>query len=128
MQKHLQCKKLWPSKVESYLEVNTWTDWQQQDMISKYVQGLAYYKHINTTLDRLANLLSTISCYKFHMYFKRLRKHVSYNSLSFGHLFIYSYIVSDKKTAKWQIIVTFIYSFVNLLKYEICNRIWLKAN
>ena len=22
MQKHLQCKKVWPSKVESYLEVN----------------------------------------------------------------------------------------------------------
>ena len=27
-------KKAWPSKVESYLEVNTLADWRQQDLIS----------------------------------------------------------------------------------------------
>ena len=35
-------KKAWPSKVESYLEVNASTDWRQQDLISEYGQGLAY--------------------------------------------------------------------------------------
>ena len=39
MQKHLQYKKVQPSKVESYLEVNVWTDWWQQDLISEYGQG-----------------------------------------------------------------------------------------
>ena len=28
-----------PSKVESYLEVNAYTDWRQQDLISEYGQG-----------------------------------------------------------------------------------------
>ena len=32
-------KKVQPSKVESYLEVNVWTDWQQQDLISEFSQG-----------------------------------------------------------------------------------------
>ena len=41
MQKHLQYKK-GPSKVESYLEVDTLADWQQQDLISGCSQGLAY--------------------------------------------------------------------------------------
>ena len=41
-----------PSKVESYLEVNALTDWQQQDLISEYDQG-AHTEHINTTLDTL---------------------------------------------------------------------------
>ena len=27
------------SKVASCLEVNAWTDWQQQDLISEYSQG-----------------------------------------------------------------------------------------
>ena len=36
-------KKARPSKVESYLEVNTWADWQQQDLISECGQGLAYW-------------------------------------------------------------------------------------
>ena len=35
-------KKVQPSKVESYLEGNAWTDWQQEDMISEYSQGLEY--------------------------------------------------------------------------------------
>ena len=35
-------KKAQPSKVESYLEVNTWEDWRQQDLISECGQGLAY--------------------------------------------------------------------------------------
>ena len=34
--------KVWPSKIESYLEVNAWTDWQQEDLMSQYSQGLAY--------------------------------------------------------------------------------------
>ena len=42
MQKHLWCKKVWPSKIESYLEVNTLTDWRQQDLISEYGQNLGY--------------------------------------------------------------------------------------
>ena len=37
-------KKVQPSKVESYLELNAWTDWQQ-DLISEYGQGLAYWTH-----------------------------------------------------------------------------------
>ena len=39
MQKHLRCKKVRPSKVESYLEVNALRDWRQQDLISEYGQG-----------------------------------------------------------------------------------------
>ena len=39
MQKHLQCKKVRPSKVESYLEVNASRDWRQQDLILEYGQG-----------------------------------------------------------------------------------------
>ena len=31
--------KVQPSKVDSYLEVNAWTDWRQQDVISGYEQG-----------------------------------------------------------------------------------------
>ena len=31
------------SKVESYLEVNTWTDWGQQDLLLEYGQGLTYW-------------------------------------------------------------------------------------
>ena len=44
-------KKVWPSKVESYMEVNAWTDWWQQDNILEYGQGLAYWTLI--TLDTL---------------------------------------------------------------------------
>ena len=36
---------MWPSKVEVYLGVNAWTDWQQQDLISEYGQGPAYWTH-----------------------------------------------------------------------------------
>ena len=32
-------KKAQSSKVESYLEVNAWTDWQQQDLVTEYGQG-----------------------------------------------------------------------------------------
>ena len=39
MQKHLWSKKVWPSKVESYLELNALTGWEQLDMISEYCQG-----------------------------------------------------------------------------------------
>ena len=35
-------KKAWPSKVESYLEVNAQTDWGQEDLISESGKGLAY--------------------------------------------------------------------------------------
>ena len=37
-------KKAQPSKVESYLKVNAWTDWQQ-DLISEYGECLAYWTH-----------------------------------------------------------------------------------
>ena len=43
-------EKVHSSKVESYLEVKAWTDWQQQDLISEYGQGA---EHINTTLHTL---------------------------------------------------------------------------
>ena len=43
MQNTFGAKKAQPSKVESYLEVNTWTDWRQQDLISECDQGLAYW-------------------------------------------------------------------------------------
>ena len=67
------------SKVESYLEVNTCKDWRQQDLISEYAQGaLAYWTHkyyigyiiasyCFQSLIGIANLLSAISCYKFHI-------------------------------------------------------------
>ena len=34
-------KEAHPIKVESYLQMNAWTDWQQQDLILEYGQGLA---------------------------------------------------------------------------------------
>ena len=33
------CKKVQPSKVESYLEVNAQTDWQQEHLVSEYSAG-----------------------------------------------------------------------------------------
>ena len=39
MQNTFAVEKVWPSKVESYLEVNAWADLQQQDLISEYGQG-----------------------------------------------------------------------------------------
>ena len=39
MQKYFWSKKVWPSKVESYLELNALTGWEQEDMISEYCQG-----------------------------------------------------------------------------------------
>ena len=69
-----------PSKIELYLEVNARSDWQQQDLISEYNHKDLHNEHINTTYTRhivasycfqsligLANLLSAISCYKFHI-------------------------------------------------------------
>ena len=53
MQKHFAVKKVRPSKVESYLEVNVWTGWRQQDLISEYGQGTQHSEHVNTTLDTL---------------------------------------------------------------------------
>ena len=47
MQKHFWCKKVLPSKVESYLEVNTWADCRQEDLISECSQGSA---HLTQTL------------------------------------------------------------------------------
>ena len=41
IQKHRWCKKVQPSKVESYLEMNTQTNWQQQDLILVYSQELS---------------------------------------------------------------------------------------
>ena len=44
---HYSCKntsgvnKAWPSKVESYLKVNAWTDWWKQVLISEHCQGLS---------------------------------------------------------------------------------------
>ena len=35
-------KKVQPNEVESYLEVNAWTDWRRQDLISEYGQGKAF--------------------------------------------------------------------------------------
>ena len=46
-------KKVRPSKVESYLEVNACTNWWQQDLISEYSQEAKHAEHINTTLDIL---------------------------------------------------------------------------
>ena len=69
---------MWSSKVEPFQEVNVWTDWQQQNLISDYRQSLAYwtqnyytghttynYSDCFQSLTGLANLLSTISSYKF---------------------------------------------------------------
>ena len=38
-------KMVQTSKVKSYLEVNAKTDWWQQDLISEYRQGFAYWTH-----------------------------------------------------------------------------------
>ena len=43
MQKHLRRKKAQPSKAESYMKVNAWRDQQQEDLISKCGQDLAYW-------------------------------------------------------------------------------------
>ena len=53
MQKHLRCKKVRPSKVELYLEVNAWTNQRQQVLISENGQEAQHTEHINTTLDTL---------------------------------------------------------------------------
>ena len=45
MQNTFGVKKMQPSKVELYLKVNAWTNWRQQDLISEYSQGLAYWTH-----------------------------------------------------------------------------------
>ena len=37
---------------------------------------------------------------------------------------IYLDVATDINAAKWKIIVTFMHYIVNLLKYEVCNRIW----
>ena len=50
MQKHLWCKKVWASKVKSYLELNTCTDWQQQDLITEYGQETQNTEHIIITV------------------------------------------------------------------------------
>ena len=79
--------------------MNAGTELQQQNVISEYGQGLAYWTHKYYTghiiasyyfqcLIGPANLLSAISCYKFHV--KQLTKEcVRHNYMSFGHLFIY---------------------------------------
>ena len=104
MQKHLRCRKVQPSKVESYLEVNTWADWRQQDLISECSQGLAYWTqtlpgHIVASyclqsLVGLANLLSAISCYTNFIFQKINRR--TWNSQLFviWPPFIY---ITDKK-------------------------------
>ena len=33
--------KLWPSKVELQVEMNAWTEWWQQGLITEYGQGFA---------------------------------------------------------------------------------------
>ena len=43
------------SKVESYVEVNAWTDWWQQDLIPEYDQILAYWTHKYYTGHIIAN-------------------------------------------------------------------------
>ena len=93
-------KKVHPGKIEPYLEVNAWTDWQLQDLISVLPRGLAHWTHWYYTghiiasycfqgLIRLPNLFSAIFCYNF----KRLtREHKSHNYLSFSRLFISDHI------------------------------------
>ena len=53
-------KKVQPSKVESYLEVNAWTDWRQQDLTSEYGQDLAYWTHTYYTGHIIASYLSKV--------------------------------------------------------------------
>ena len=100
-------KKVGPSKVlESYLKVNAWTDWWQ-DLISEYCQGLVY-EHINITLEALqlanycfwsliglANLLSVISCYKFHI-LKDSQENIKVTNICHLAAF-YLYVVTDRK-------------------------------
>ena len=62
------------------------------------------------SLIELPNLLLAIYCYKFH-----ISKDQQENMKSQLQVFIiwsrfYLYIVSDKKAAKWQIIVNFMFS------------------
>ena len=46
-------KKVQPSQVESYVEVNAWTDWQQDLMISEYGQRLTCWMHKYYTWNKL---------------------------------------------------------------------------
>ena len=117
--KHLQCKKGAPSKVESYLEVNTWAEWQQQDLISECGQGLAYWTqalHWTHSYIAIAGKvrLDQLICFQpypvTNFIFQKINKR-TWNSQLFAiwppscqGLFI------NKKAAKWQIIVNFMFS------------------
>ena len=45
MQKTFGVKKVWPSKAESYMEMNVCTDFWEQDLILEYGQGLAHWTY-----------------------------------------------------------------------------------
>ena len=126
MQKHLRCKKVQPSKVESYLKL---MHEQIGDNKIWYHNTAKGFSILNTLILCTGYIITSycfqsfiglpaISWYKFSMYFKRLAE--SHNYLSFGHLFI-----SLTKSVIMRNNCDF---YVLLLKYEICNRVWLKAN
>ena len=98
MQKHLQYKKVWPSKVESYLHGSKpCVDWQRQDLISEYGQGLSEYKHYTRhniasyclqSLIGLANFAFNHILLQFSYFKRSTREHEIHDYLSFGCLFV----------------------------------------
>ena len=56
------------SKVESYLEVNAWTDWQEHARSDIRIQprGLAYTEHINTSYTCTGHIIATLLFSKFN--------------------------------------------------------------
>ena len=92
MQNTFGVKKAGPSKVESYLEVSGWTDWQQ-GLISECSQGSVCWTHKYYTGHIIASYCFQIwigQANLLSLYFKRLtREHKNHNHLSFGHLFIH---------------------------------------
>ena len=72
MQKYLWRKKVWPSKVESYMKVkfNAWRGRWQQDLISACGQGLTYWVdeyytgHIRTIASLVVVELTLLSLCK----------------------------------------------------------------
>ena len=110
--------------------MSAWTGWWQQDLISEWGQGLAYWTYKYYTRHIIASFYFQSLLLEYLIHFQlypatnsylanRLtRGHEIHNYLSFGHLFVSDYIYVSKKAVKWQIIGNFSCSLVNLIKYE----------
>ena len=86
--------------------------WYQNAAKAYYTEHKHYTKHIIAiyclqSLIGPTNLLSAISCNKFHIS-KYKQENMKFTIIC--HLATFLFIVTDKKAAKWQIIVNFMFS------------------